>query len=165
METKETKFKISRTNKVALAIMLQGVARLIEGQLKFADEFGLGRKRVFPEVHELLTDNNIEQVLTSLLASGDEGLKSWCDLFDALIAHQLALMTAIEGVVLHTMTVVEDRTKRKYNPLQVIKQLFKRKTFGTIFSTEHYKNNRQVRYKELIVPGFIDSYIQTRRSK
>lgn len=71
--------------------LLDGVARLIEGQRRFAEEFGVPYSRVFMDGFEAFKGRAIRDVLRDWLES-EHGADSLRNLLQDLANHQLALL-------------------------------------------------------------------------
>ena len=81
----------------AKAVIL-GMADLIQGQRKFADEFGLPLNRVFPNSYKALYGNRAKDFVSTLFQSGSQNAEEIKALFDDLIMHQVALFSSLDGV-------------------------------------------------------------------
>lgn len=71
--------------------LLDGVARLIEGQRRFAEEFGVPYSRVFMDGFEAFKGRAIGDVLRDWL-DAEHGADKLRDLLEDLANHQLALL-------------------------------------------------------------------------
>lgn len=71
--------------------LLDGVARLIEGQRRFAEEFGVPYSRVFMHGFEAFKGRAIRDVLRDWLHA-EHGAENLRDLLRDLAGHQLALL-------------------------------------------------------------------------
>lgn len=153
------KIKRIKNNAAALQIILQGIVSLIKQQMRFADEVGLDRQRVFPVIYEYLQDDNLENKLEALLNSEKDSSEQLQSLFNAIKNHQLVLTAALDGVALQTIKVLEAR---------ILSDRSLRKQLQTIFNSKKpiatslidFKHNQQARYRELVIPGFINTYMQ-----
>jgi hypothetical protein len=138
-----------------MLIITKGLVRLIEGQKRFAEEFGLNLQRLFPEVEEVLLNNDFGKVIQEWLETA-EGVRNLQQMFESLVKHQLALISALDGIALQTIR--ELTTKELNAKLRLGLRLNK----SAIDHVHELKNNQQLRYQKLIVPGFIDAYVKTR---
>jgi hypothetical protein len=145
-------------NTVTLNILIHGLANLIAGQKQFAEEFGLSLNRLFPETDENLQAPNLKQLLLHwLMDDSSQAQTQLQQLFDALAQHQLALMAAIDGVALQTLS--ELTTQMPDNTLRfVLTQQTPKKWLRTL------QDNQRLRYQKLIAPGFVESYIKSREA-
>ena len=144
--------------KTSIKIIAQGMADLIKEQMRIANEVGLNWQRVFPGVYEHLQKKELETALQELFESGKDGQETIQNIFKSLKNNQMVLMAALDGVVLQTIGICEAKIKANQNlprPLQAI--------FGSgkpITGFMNLKYDQQARYRELIVPGFINAYTQ-----
>ncbi len=152
--------KSTKNNATALQIILQGIASLLKQQMRFADEVGLDRQRVFPVIYEHLQDDNLEDKLEALLKIGEENsTEQLQSLFSAIKNHQLVLTAALDGVALQTIKVLEARILSDRNIRKQLQTIFNsKKPIAT--SLIDFKHNQQARYRELVIPGFINTYMQ-----
>lgn len=137
-----------------------GITRLLEGQQRFAEEFGLSLEHVFQHGHVLqrqqTTENFLQQCLT-----GDEAHKIQLEkLLNDLIEHNMALYAALDGVAKQSLeklspTMVQARGFR----------LFGWRPFAWLsYRRLHrsYQTNDYLRHQDLIVNGFAKEYISYR---
>jgi len=137
--------------------LVHGLARLIEGQRQFADEFGLSLNRVFPSVYKELEGQSATQLAISLFKSDWNCINDLEKLIDDLMMHQVALFICLDGVA---MTVLEHmgeddlmEGKSKINDARAWR-LHKERL-------SEYKENDHVRFEQLVATGFVDKYIRT----
>ncbi|AJF06107.1 type VI secretion system-associated FHA domain protein [Geoalkalibacter subterraneus] len=142
--------------------LISGVARLIEGLRCFADEFGLSPRRILGEAWEEFQCGNAEDVLRNWLRDGDDGAQRIERLFNDLTAHQVALLSGVDGVA--------REAARRFNP-----QHFKMQTPGLLgIRPRAWRNycryyqeltaSEQHLHRTLVLPGFVSAYIQTREA-
>ncbi|KPJ67628.1 MAG: hypothetical protein AMJ43_02985 [Coxiella sp. DG_40] len=156
--TKRTN-KSTKNSTPALQIVVQGIVGLIKQQMQFADEVGLDRQRIFPIIYEYLEDDNLENKLEVLFKDGENNSLQLQSIFRAIKNHQLVLTAALDGVALQTIKVLEAR---------ILSDRSLRKQLQTIFNSKKpiatslldFKHNQQARYRELVIPGFINTYMQ-----
>lgn len=89
-----------RTSPAVGNLVAAGLARLVEGQRDFADEFGLPYSQVFSDGYASFKARDPEQVIKSWFAGGEAGAARLQALFEDLWAHQAGLAQAAEGVLL-----------------------------------------------------------------
>lgn len=150
---------LMQPNQEPQQVLIDGLVHLIEGQKKFAEEFGLNLARVFPKGYEELQSTNIRELLHQWCVSDIDGANYLQHLFEALIQHQLALVAALDGVALHIMQAI---TKPQSQMLSQLLKNLRKKTSAATTWIETLQQNQQLRYQQLIVPGFIDAYIKIR---
>lgn len=79
--------------------LVEGVSQLVEGQRRFAEEFGLTYERVFHDGFEAFKGREVRDVLHEWV-QGDGGDAAALErLFQDLADHQFALLTAVEQVM------------------------------------------------------------------
>ena len=143
--------------------IISGLSRLIEGQRQLADEFGLSLGRVFPRSLELLEGRNPEEVLTELFRSGPARLDEVNALFEDMIAHQLALVSALDDVALASMKhlspeqLKEDFPDRRMNDARAWR----------FYKERHHEliENDNLRFQQLVGTGFVEGYAQARTQR
>ncbi len=135
---------------------------MIEGLRCFADEFGLSSRRILGDSWEEFQDGNAEDVLKKWLRDREDGGQRIERLFDDLTAHQVALLSGLDGVA--------REAAQRFNP-----QHFKMQTPGLLgvrsrawrnycryyqelTASEHYL------HRTLVLPGFVSAYIRTREA-
>jgi len=87
-ERRERKLAFTRS-------LVHGIARLIEGQRQFADEFGLSHSRVFPNSFEALEGQTPTQLAISLFSADWKSITDLENMFQDMIMHQVALFSAL----------------------------------------------------------------------
>ena len=144
----------------ALLAVCGGLARLIEGQRRFSVEFGLPHSRVFSHEAASLGQTEFDQVLLGWLTDKEEGQKNLSGVLHDLIAHQLALHGALDGVAKESL--------EKLSPASIRSRtfsLFGWRPFAWLsYRRLHrsYRENDYLRHQELIVSGFVKEYIAYR---
>ena len=140
--------------------VVRGLARLVEGQRRLAEEFGLSLGRVFPNSHEWLEGQNPEEALTALFRSGHVRAGELEDLFEDLCAHQLALVSALDDIALATM--------RHLSPEQ-LKEDYPERRMNDAKAWRFYKErlrelveNDNLRFQRLVGAGFVQGYTRAR---
>ncbi|QLH41622.1 MAG: hypothetical protein HWD59_02085 [Coxiellaceae bacterium] len=161
--TKPAKAQTTKNVKTtdATAVLINGLAQLIEGQKRFATEFGLSTARVFPGLDHLLQTEDLASSLQQWLLQGDVGIGQMQQLFACLAQHQLALMAALDGIALQTINTLAGQLHSNGPLKSRLSGLLKS---GEQQSWQNLKANQQLRYQKLIVPGFVDTYIQVRET-
>ncbi len=127
--------------------LIDGVARLVEGQKRFADEMGLPYTRIFNDGFEAFKNQDASTVILEWLYCGNEGSSNLESLFTDLMSHQLALVEAISAI--------QPDTPRKDRPLvQRLQGLLGER------NTPAEKPHR--RYMEEIAPALVAAYARAR---
>ncbi|WP_111655393.1 hypothetical protein [Isoalcanivorax indicus] len=127
--------------------LVRGVARLVEGQRRFADEFGLPYGRLFHDAFEAFKDQPPETVIRAWLDAGAEADGALEALFSDLLGHQLALVEALAAV-----SAAPDKTSGLAERLAT---LFRRAP-----QVRHDASHRD--YMEVIAPVFVTAYASAR---
>ena len=137
--------------------LVHGIARLIEGQRQFADEFGLSLRRVFPHSYKSLEGQTATQHAISLFSADWKSIAELEQMFDDLISHQVALFSALDGIANETLKHMGDDGladgKTKVNDARAWR-LHKERL-------QELLDNDALRFEKLIAKGFIDSYART----
>jgi hypothetical protein len=137
--------------------LVHGIARLIEGQRQFADEFGLSLNRVFPNSYEALEGQTPTQLAISLFTSDWNSIAELENMFDDLISHQVALFSALDGIANETLNHMGDEGlgdgKSKVNDARAWR-LHKERL-------QELMDNDALRFEKLIAAGFVDNYART----
>lgn len=137
--------------------LVHGIARLIEGQRQFADEFGLSLNRVFPHSYESLEGQTATQHAISLFTADWKSISELEDMFDDLISHQVALFTALDGIANESLRHMGDQGlaegKSKVNDARAWR-LHKQRL-------QELMENDALRFEKIVAKGFIDSYART----
>ena len=145
---------------IGAQVLVQGLARLTEGQRCFADEFGLNYGRVFGDEYEPFKGKQPEKVILQWLRDGEKGAQQLQQLLDDLLKHQLAMVAALEGIA--------NETVEQLSPARI-----KKNSFGFLgvrpFAWRSYRDlhrrfaqDDQLRHKKLVINGFVSGYIRER---
>ncbi len=151
-----------RASQGAARALIAGVARMIEGLRCFADEFGLSPCRILGDSWEEFQGSDAEDVLRSWLRDREDGAQRIQGLFEELTAHQVALLSGVDGVAY--------AAAQRFNP-----QHFKKQTPGLLGLSPGAWRNYCCYYRELtgsehnlhralVLPGFVTAYIRTREA-
>ncbi len=84
-------------------VVIDGLARLVEGQRRVAEEFGVSQARLFPRSASLLDGRSAHEALRGLFRRGSGREAEVANLLEDLIAHQIALVEALDAVSLATL--------------------------------------------------------------
>ena len=137
--------------------LVHGIARLIEGQRQFADEFGLSLNRVFPKSYQALEGQTPTQLAISLFTADWKSITELEDMFHDLISHQVALFSALDGIANQTLAHMGDEGlgdgKGRLNDARAWR-LHKERL-------QELRENDALRFEKLIAAGFVDHYAKT----
>ncbi len=139
--------------------LIRGTASQIIVQLRLTSEFGIPHFQIFSEDFRGLTRGEIEQLLVSWLRNGNDGFEKLSQLNSDLLAHQIAVISGLDGIVqttLEKIAPVENRSKT--GDLSSKKKDFRvySKTF------QELNDNSMKRHKQVVIPGFVSSYVKSR---
>lgn len=148
----------ARSDRSIDGVLARGLARLIEGQRQFGQEFGLPFSRIFTDEFESFRGRNPEAVVRDWLADAAAGDRLET-LFDDLLAHQLALLAALDDAVLQGI-----RRERRHT--QGIRAAWKhalRSMFFAPKSAEVHTGDQTLRYLHIVAPAFLARYARERQ--
>jgi hypothetical protein len=140
--------------------LTEGITRLIEVQRLFADEFGLSYQRVFQSDFEPFKDRPPQDILLEWLHDGPRGAGALAQILEDLSEHQVALISGLDGIATQALAELNPRKHKK-------------KGVGVLgvrpMAWKHYKkfheqmtDNKTARHQQLVLPGFVTHYVQTR---
>lgn len=137
--------------------LVHGIARLIEGQRQFAEEFGLSQRRVFPNSHELLEGQTPTQLAISLFTADWKSISELENLFADLIQHQVSLFSALDGIAHAALNHMGDEGlgdgRTKLNDARSWR-LHKERL-------QELLQNDNLRFEKLVASGFVRHYIKS----
>lgn len=144
----------------AVQVLVQGLARLVEGQRCFAEEFGLTYGRVFRDEFEQFKGKKVENVIRQWLNDGDNGIQSLQGLLDDLLRHQLALVGALDGIAAEAVDQLSPQRVEKASPGLLGMRPFAWRCYRKLH--RQYVQNPQLRHQNLVLNGFVTGYIRER---
>lgn len=147
----------------AARVLVRGLARLVEGQRCFAEEFGLHHSRVFGEDYEAFKGHNPEAVLRRWLQEGEAGTRKLEGLLDDLLQHQLALVTAMEGIAEAALDQFCPQKAAAASPGLLGLRPLAWRTYRNLHRT--YAQNRQLQHQNLVIAGFVTGYTRAREHR
>ena len=137
--------------------LVHGIARLIEGQRQFAEEFGLSQRRVFPNCYELLEGQTPTQLAISLFTADWKSISELENLFADLIQHQVSLFSALDGIAHAALNQMGDEGlgdgRTKLNDARSWR-LHKERL-------QELLENDNLRFEKLVASGFVRHYIKS----
>lgn len=148
---------------IAAKVLIQGLARLVEGQRCFAEEFGLNYGRVFRDEFEQFKGKNPEAVIRQWLKEGDAGVGRLQGLLDDLLQHQLALVGALEGVATEAVNQLSPQQIEKTSPGLLGLRPFAWRCYRKLH--RQYVQNHQLRHQNLVLNGFVTGYVREREKQ
>lgn len=153
----------SRSTRLLVQTLLDGLCRLIEGQQQFADEFGLGPVRVFPHSSEHFEGRSPRDVLHQWFRAGDESVPALQQLFEDMMQHQLALMGGLDGVAVAALQYTSAEAVRQAHGGRLL-------TSGRAWKRHNQRvqellDNPNLRFQRVLAPGFLEQYIRRREGE
>ncbi len=150
----------SRSTRLLVQALLDGLCRLIEGQQQFADEFGLSPIRVFPQASEFLEGRSPRDVLHDWFRRGDDCVPELQKLFEDMMQHQLALLGGLDGVAVATLQYTSAEAVREAHAGRLL-------TGGRAWKRHNQRvqellDNDNLRFQRVLAPGFLEHYIRRR---
>lgn len=137
--------------------LVHGIARLIEGQRQFAEEFGLSQRRVFPNSHDILEGQTPTQLAISLFTADWKSISELENLFADLIQHQVSLFSALDGIAHAALNTMGDEGlgdgRTKLNDARSWR-LHKERL-------QELLENDNLRFEKLVASGFVRHYIKS----
>ena len=127
--------------------LIEGVARLVDGQKRFADEMGLPYTRIFNDGFEAFKNQDANKVILEWLHCSDQGQRNLEFLFSDLMAHQLALVEAISAIQANS-----PRTERPL--VERLQSLLGERNKSTDQHRRHYM--------EVTAPALVAAYARAR---
>ncbi len=148
---------------VAAQVLVRGLARLAEGQRCFAEEFGLNYSRVFGDDYESFKGQNPETVIRQWLKEGETGARKLQGFLDDLLQHQLALVTALEGIADTALEQFCPQKAAAASPNVFGLRPLAWRTYRKLH--RDYVKNRQLRHQNLVIAGFVTGYTRAREQR
>lgn len=139
--------------------LIRGTASQIIVQLRLTSEFGIPHFQIFSEDFRGLSRGEIEQLLVSWLRNGNDGLAKLDQLHSDLLAHQIAVISGLDGIVKTTLEKIAPAENRsKAGALSSKKKDF------TVYSKVYQDLNDNImkRHQQVVIPGFVSSYVKSR---
>ena len=144
------------------SVILAGIAKLLVGQRRLAEELGLPYTRVFAEECQVFRDNAPERILWGWLRDQHAGPNYFSCLIDDLVEHNLALCAALDGVARESISRLSPSAVKA-----VSFSIFGWRPFAWLtFRRLHraYTTNDYLRHQELVVKGFAKAYCAHRET-
>ena len=152
---------MKKENKNIIETILLGITNLVEGQLQFSQEFGLADERVLPKQAKFLSGKSVKKTLSKWLDDKDNGAEYFDQLLKSLVDHQLALISGLDGICVQALNMVEDKHIEKKSLLTKLSGVLAREKESERSLIE-LKSNTQLRYQQVLAPGFINAYMKSR---
>ena len=133
-------------------VLSRGMARLVEELRDFVEAFGLAAEPVFQDLFEPFKDRRTEDVLREWLRGGQEGSCRLQALIDDLLDHQVALVSALDGIAAETVAQIGNCGRRR-GPLAWSSRERRRKELAEY---------PRLRHALVVVPGLAQEYLRIR---
>lgn len=148
-----------KSTRAGVLAMIRGTANQIIVQLRLASEFGLPHSDIFSEDFRGLNRGEIESLIIDWLRNGDEGLENINQLHSDLLAHQIAVISGLDGIVQETLkSLAPEENRTKAGQLSTKKKDLK--VYAEVF--QDLNENIVKRHQRIVVPGFVSAYIKAR---
>ncbi len=151
-----------KSTKAGVLALVRGLASQIVVQLRLAAEFGIPHSQIFSEDFRGLNRREIEKTIIKSLRTGEEGLKKINQLGNDLLAHQIAVISGLDGIVRQTLEKLDPEEVKKTKGVNNSKSkawLAYSKSF-----TELSENAIQ-RHQQIVIPGFVSAYVNARHNQ
>ncbi len=140
---------------------MRGLARLVEGQRCFADEFGLGYGRVFRDEFDSFKNRRVEEVLRDWLTGGEAGARQLGLLLEDLLQHQLALVGALDGIASEAVRQLSPELVKKATPGVLGIRPWVWRSYRNLH--RGFVENPVLRHQKLVLGGFVNGYVRARK--
>lgn len=138
-------------------LVAEGLARLLEGQRRFAEEFGLQYGRVFRDGYESYIGPDSVTLIRRWLSGDGNGAGSLDTLFRDLAAHQLALLSALDSAVCDAVDGVDTK-------MSLWRRALRRLGLGGTGATGATSDRRVSHQLRVVTPAFVWGYVQARQA-
>jgi hypothetical protein len=137
-------------------VILSGIAKLLEGQRCFAEEFGLTYPTILHPDCQVFRQKKPEAVIQEWLQDKTDGPHKFSHLIDDLVEHNLALCAALDGVAKESINQLSPAAI-KARGLRIFGwRPFTWLTYLRVHRS--FQNNDYLRHQELVVKGFAKAY-------
>ena len=134
--------------------LARGMARLVEGQRQFAEEFGLPYGRVFSDGYESFKGRQVEAAVRDWFVDEKTGADRLNGVFHDLVVHQMALLSALDGAVLEAF---KDEYEVEATQGNLVLRWFRR-----LVPARRKKLDPTQRYLKVVAPAFVAAYAKAR---
>lgn len=143
-------------------VILSGIARLLTGQKRFAEELGLPYSRVLDEEFRVFRDKDPGLILREWLQDKVDGPQKFNRLINGFVEHNLALYAALDGIALESISQLSPKAVKKASFSILGWRPFAWLTFRRLHRS--YSTNDYLRHQEMIVNGFTKAYCAHRET-
>lgn len=140
--------------------VVNGLIKLVDGQLAIGREFGLSRERLFPASYHCQLHRDLATELNRLILSPVSEQQDLQLLFQDLLQHQLALVVACDGVAKYSLWIAfRDGLKQRIQQSSLWRIFTKKRE---AFEKPAYLQQREVRQRQVVIPSFVQAYARAR---
>ncbi len=151
-----------KSTKAGVLALIRGLSNQVVVQLRLAAEFGIPHSQIFTEDYRGLSRREIEKLIIKYLRTGEEGLKKINQLGNDLLAHQIAVISGLDGIVRQTLDSLDPKEIKKVKGVSNSKSkawLAYSKTFAEL------NENAIQRHQQIVIPGFVSAYVNARHNQ
>ncbi|VAW74721.1 hypothetical protein MNBD_GAMMA12-3067 [hydrothermal vent metagenome] len=151
-----------KSTKAGVLALIRGLSNQVVVQLRLAAEFGIPHSQIFTEDYRGLSRREIEKLIIKHLRTGEEGLKKINQLGTDLLAHQIAVISGLDGIVRQTLETLDPKEIKK------IKGVSNSKSkawlaYSKVFT--EFNENAIQRHQQIVIPGFVSAYVNARHNQ
>ena len=151
---------ISGKNQLTSRVIINGLIKLIEGQKRFANEFGLPFERVFRHTAKTMCHEDTSRVFRSWLQDSEDGATSIAHLLTDIIEHNIALYAALDGIATESLAQLSPKATHAHSFKICGWRPFLWRTFRK--RHQRFSVNEYLRHQQIVVAGFSKAYDQQR---
>ena len=151
-----------KSTKAGVLSLIRGIASQIVVQLRLAAEFGIPHTQIFSEDYRGLSRTEIEKLIIKSLRSGEEGLEKLNQLGNDLLAHQIAVISGLDGIVRQTLHELDPEHIQQHKG---VKQSKSKSWIAYTKKFTEMNDNAVNRHQKVVVPGFVSAYINSRHNQ
>jgi hypothetical protein len=137
-------------------VILSGVAKLLEGQRCFAEEFGLSYPTILHPECEVFRQRKPETIIREWFQDKTDGPQKFSRLIEDLVEHNLALCAALDGVAQESINRLSPAAVKSKGLGIFGWRPFSWLTFRRLHRS--FQNNDYLRHQEIVVKGFAKAY-------
>lgn len=158
--TSAEKIRLITRRRSASKILLLGIIKLLEGQRRFADEFGIPHRDMFHPDCQIFRQKNSRAVIQEWLMDTEDGPRKFSYLVNDIIEHNLAIYAALDGVARESIDQLSPRMVKSKGFSIFGWYPFAWLTYRQLHRT--YAENDYRRHQEIVVKGFATAYAMHR---
>jgi len=152
-----------KSTKAGVLAIIRGIANQVVVQLRLASEFGIPYSQIFSEDFRGLNRKEIERVIVRWLRAEDQGLEKINELSNDLLAHQIAVISGLDGIVKQTLDNLDPEKIKSIDKGMLSSKSKNWNTYTDAF--KELNENIVRRHQQIVVPGFVSTYVRARKSQ